>query len=83
MRAGFIVVDFPGVALRSIGANLFCYDIFGPGSSFSVGTPPDRQRFRSNGLGRKKGKAGVRPVVARVARRRTHASDWTSGVLLS
>ena len=69
---------------RSISANLICYDILRPAFSFSAGTPPDRQRFRSNDLRHKKGEAGVQqPVVPGVARRRTHASDWASGVVVS
>jgi len=72
-----------GESMR-ISANLICYDIFQPAFSFFAGTPPDRQRFRSNGLRHKKGEAGVQqPVVAGVARRRTHASGWASRVVWS
>jgi hypothetical protein len=72
----------PLVELVPISANLICYDISRLGFFFCAETPPNPQRFRSNGLKHKKGAARVQqPVVPRVARRRTHASGWASGVV--
>ena len=74
--------DSGRVEHQGISANLICYDIFRPVFSFSAGTPPDPQRFGSNGLRHKKGEGRVQqPFALRVARRRTHASGWASGVV--
>jgi hypothetical protein len=65
-----------------ISANLICYDISRLAFFFCAEAPPDPQRFRSNGLRHKKGEVGVQqPFALRVARRRTHASGWASGVV--